>query len=810
MRQCTCLVSAFILVSISVGNAVAATPSHPKVIVLGFDGVDHGLCEKYMAEGRLPNLQKLRDRGTFLPLATTNPAQSPVAWAALTTGSNPGKTNIYDFLESKRVAGLPPIPDIALVTPSTQHALDNDNVRHLLLTRIAVALVGWILLGLLLKILRVRWLFAIGIPTVLLGVVLAVGYVVVKRFLPDDVPMAINARHGTPFWSVVGRGGLRATVLEAPVSFPPDKVDGVRLLSGLGVPDVAKTWGFWSYFTSDPNAKLTTETGGWIYPLRPKNGVATVFVHGPEDIFAKDRTATLVEESRTAKTRKEQIPIERDLESVLTAWFDPMVDMVNACDLEEVFRTKAAGDLVRDREALREVGSGEAVKGMEFSQILVPMRFDIDAAARAMKVTVQGKTTPVKLGEWSRDWITVDYRMNPMLHVVGMAKIYLQQIEPHVEIVMTPIQFHPGELPPIVDLTYPHDFSSELCKEMEGPFETLGWATMTNPAKDDRLDDDGFIRQTWGVFHTVEKLSLAELEKRNWDAFFTLFAVTDRMQHIMFRMIDPKNPLYEPELAKKYGDEILKMYQGMDTFVGQVADRFVDEDTLLLVVSDHGFKSFRRGVNLNSWLRDGGYLSGGSSQAQDINQLQKGQAGFANVNWKTTKAYALGLGGIYINRASHQGIGIVEDKDYDALCEEIVVKLRTLKDDDGTAVVKDVYKQKDLYHGDQLARAPDLVVGFQEGYRVSWQSTLGNTSEKVIENNDQRWSGDHCSIDPSLLPGILFSNRRLPKERANLLDIAPTVCDYLGVAPDMSWDGHSLIATRMNATSTPKAPHDGH
>ncbi|MBI1850747.1 MAG: alkaline phosphatase family protein [Planctomycetes bacterium] len=778
----------FVLASVAL-----AAPARKRVIVLGFDGVDAGLCEKYLAEGRLPNLQKLRDHGTFMPLATTNPAQSPVAWAALTTGSNPGKTNIYDFLESKRVANVPPQPDLAMVYPSTQHALDNDNVRRLLFGRIGAVLIGAIVLGFLLKIFRVRWLYSVGIPAVLLGVVLSVGYVLVKRFLPEDVPMGINTRHGSPFWSVIGRQGLRATVLEAPVSFPPDKVDGVRMLSGLGVPDVAKTWGFWSYFTSDPKAPLTSETGGWIYPLRPRDGKATVFAHGPEDIFTKDRVAALVEKSRTATTRKEQIPIERELENVLTAWFDPMVDMVNACDLEEDFRSRSAGDLVRDRETLRVLGSGDAVKAMDFPQIFVPMRFEIDAAAHAMNVIVQGKTTPVKLGEWSQDWITIDYRMNPMLHVVGMAKVYLQQLEPYVEVVMTPIQFHPGELPPIVDLSYPHDFSSELCDEVEGPFETLGWATMTNPAKDDRLDDDGFISQTWGVYHTVEKLSLAELDKRDWDAFFTLFAVTDRMQHIMFRMIDPKNPLYKPELAKKYGDEIQKMYQGMDTFVGQVADRFVDEDTLLLVVSDHGFKSFRRGVNLNTWLRDAGYLFGGSSQAQNIGQLQKGAAGFNNVNWQQTKAYALGLGGIYINRASHQGIGIVQNNAYDALCDEIVAKLRALKDDDGTPVVKDVYKQKDIYHGDQLARAPDLVVGFQEGYRVSWQSTLGNISEKIIEDNNQRWSGDHCSIDPSLVPGILFSNRKLQADAASVIDIAPTICSHLGIAPDPNWDGHALL-----------------
>jgi predicted AlkP superfamily phosphohydrolase/phosphomutase len=770
-------------------------PARKRAIVLGFDGVDAGLCETYLSQGQLPHLQKLREQGTFLPLGTTNPAQSPVAWAALTTGSNPGKTNIYDFLESKRLPGAPPYPDIALVTPSTQHAFDNPNVRRLLLGRALAAVIGALALGLLLKVFRVRWLYAAGIPFVLLAAVLAVGWVLVNRYLPAEVPMAVNQRHGVPFWSVVAKQGLRATVLEAPVSFPPDSEDGLRMLSGLGVPDVAKTWGFWSFFTSDPKAKLTTETGGWIYPLRPKNDAATVFVHGPEDIFTKDRVAKLVEQSRTAKTRKEQMPVDRELDGVLASWFDGMIDMVRKCDLAEEFESETVQELERGRARIGIMGSGESVRAAEFPQLYEPMQFRVDRAAKSLVTTVHGRDVVSSLGTWS-DWVTIDYRMNPMLHVTGMAKVYLQQIEPNLEIVMTPIQFHPADVPPIVDLTHPHDLAAELCEESGGPFETLGWATMTNPAKDDRLDDDGFLAQTWGVYHSVERVSLAELDKRDWDLFFTMFAVTDRMQHIMYRMIDPKNPMYKAELAAKYGNEILKMYKGMDEFVGKVAEKYVDDDTLLLVVSDHGFKSFRRGVNLNTWLKQEGLLYGGSNKEQTVTILTTHSAGFDSVVWDKTKAYALGLGGIYINKKGREGLGIVEPKDYDAVCDEIVTKLRTLKDSDGTAIVRDVYKTKEIYHGDQMGRAPDLIVGFNEGYRVSWQTTLGAVPDQVVENNDQRWSGDHCSVDPSLVPGILFSNRKLETESANLLDVAPTICAHLGISPDPSWDGRSLVGVR--------------
>ncbi len=790
MRRCLPAVIAFCLLAAS---TPLAANSQKKVIVLGFDGVDAGLFEKFLSEGHLPNLQKLRNRGSYLPLATTNPAQSPVAWAAITTGSWPGKTNIYDFLEVERPPGGPPYPTLeSMTSEGSQRALDNPNVRRMLTKRaiwVALAAAG---LCAVLKILRVRWGYALGISIVLGLATLAVGYVLVRRYLPELVPMAVNNRRGTPVWAVTARQGVRTTVLEAPVTFPPDRVDGARILSGLGVPDVAKTWGFWSFFTSDPDADRDPDTGGWIYPLRPKGRSATAFLHGPEDLYGKDRAAQLVEKSRTAKTRSEQVPYDKELEDLVARRIDSTQEMLHALDLAEDFKDNEVQALETTRRQIMIASTGEAVRLMSYPQIYEAIRFDVDPAASTLTATVQGRTTTVKLGTWS-DWVTIEYVMNPMLRVRGMTKLYLQKIEPLLEIVATPIQFHPGDVPPIIDLTYPHAYAADLCEEV-GLFDTLGWATLTNPHKDGRLDEDGFLENVHGVYETVRELSLNELAKRDWGFFFTMFAVTDRLQHMMFRMIDPKSPTHDPAKAAKYGDEILKIYQDMDRFVGEVADAYLDDDTQLLVISDHGFRSFRRGVNLNRWLASEGFMVGTNLERhQSVATLTQKSAGFENVEWDKTRAYALGLGGIYINVKGREGLGIVDLKDYVVTCDEIAAKLRTLRDDDGTPVVKEVYKRGDIYHGDHLDRAPDLVVGFHEGYRVSWQTTLGGAPPKIIEDNLEPWSGDHCSVDPSLVPGILVSNRRLSASSASVVDVAPTVCAFLGIEPDPKWDGRALL-----------------
>jgi predicted AlkP superfamily phosphohydrolase/phosphomutase len=258
----------------------------------------------------------------------------------------------------------------------------------------------------------------------------------------------------------------------------------------------------------------------------------------------------------------------------------------------------------------------------------------------------------------------------------------------------------------------------------------------------------------------------------------------------------------------------------MDDVVGKVRTKIDLEHTDFYVISDHGFRSFRTGVNLNTWLSENG--PGGGSEhpfmrlrlpANRKYQLQEilgGSTDFfttqifdpvtgANkteyyVNWSKTKAFALGLNSIFINLKGRETWGCVPKSQYTAVCDEIIQGLEGLIDpSNGRKVIHKVYRGTDLYHGPYAnpdsVTFPDLVVGFEEGYRVDWQSTLGGISKEVLTPNRDKWSGDHCGIDPSLTTGILFCNGTLSIPDPKIVDFAATILDTLGVS-------HPLLQSR--------------
>jgi predicted AlkP superfamily phosphohydrolase/phosphomutase len=227
------------------------------------------------------------------------------------------------------------------------------------------------------------------------------------------------------------------------------------------------------------------------------------------------------------------------------------------------------------------------------------------------------------------------------------------------------------------------------------------------------------------------------------------------------------------------------MYRKMDDLVGKTLE-FVDETTALFVLSDHGFCSFRRGVNLNSWLRDHGYLrlkAGARAEAPF----------FEDVDWSGTRAFALGLGGIYLNIAGREGQGIVESgPDSKALKRSIIQGLCELREVTGESPIRTVYETSNLYRGPYLSAAPDLIVGYQEGYRVSWESAVGRLTPEVLMDNPKAWSGDHC-VDPVLVPGVLFSNRAVTSSDPGIEDLAPTVLSLFGIAAPGWMEGKCLV-----------------
>jgi predicted AlkP superfamily phosphohydrolase/phosphomutase len=217
-----------------------------------------------------------------------------------------------------------------------------------------------------------------------------------------------------------------------------------------------------------------------------------------------------------------------------------------------------------------------------------------------------------------------------------------------------------------------------------------------------------------------------------------------------------------------------------------------------MIVSDHGFHSWRKAVHLNTWLVQKGYmtLQGQVPGEKKLDDLFGGGEFWENVDWSRTRAYAMGLGQIYFNLRGREGRGIVSPgQEYTALAGELSVRLRNelIDPDSGQPIVRAVYKRDDVYSGEYLGDASDLQVGFEEGYRVSWQTTLGGSPQGIVEPNIRKWSGDHGGYDFATTAGVLVTNRPLLDGAPRIIDIAPTVLQFFGITPPAGLDGKALL-----------------
>jgi predicted AlkP superfamily phosphohydrolase/phosphomutase len=284
----------------------------------------------------------------------------------------------------------------------------------------------------------------------------------------------------------------------------------------------------------------------------------------------------------------------------------------------------------------------------------------------------------------------------------------------------------------------------------------------------------------------------AGLDRLRRGSLVCVFDATDRIQHMFWRYLDPAHPAARGREAAAHRGAIEALYVHNDALLGRVLDRVEDGD-ILMVLSDHGFNSFRRGLNLNSWLREQGYLA-----------LKPGTDGttawLRDVDWSRTRAYSLGLTGLFLNVKGREAQGIVEAGEEAAeLRKELVGKLSGLADRDAGAVgISEVFETRELYAGPYLENAPDLLIGYNAGYRISWNGATGIVSGPVFEDNLKAWSGDHC-IDPRQVPGVLFCNRRLDAQDPALVDIAPTALHLFGIEPPPHMDGRVLMAAAPGA-----------
>jgi predicted AlkP superfamily phosphohydrolase/phosphomutase len=408
------------------------------------------------------------------------------------------------------------------------------------------------------------------------------------------------------------------------------------------------------------------------------------------------------------------------------------------------------------------------------------IRFTVKIKGRESAVLNIGKEkAALRLNQYT-EWVKVAFKAAPGVTVKGICKFLLQSAEPEFRLYVTPINIDPEK--PTLPVTHPMVYATYLAKQ-QGPFATLGLAEDSWAHNEKALPDEEFIEQCLQLDKERETMFFDSLEKVSRGLCVCVFDGTDRLQHAFWRDIDPGHPAHDT--SRKERNVIEDLYKRMDDLTARTLKKCDDGKTLFLIVSDHGFNTFRYGIDLNRWLEQEGYLA--------MKEGERGGKYLEGIDWSETKAFAIGLSGIFLNIRGRESQGIVEDGEEAArLRAEIAEKLEKLVDAErGKPAICKVYNALKIYDGPYKGNAPDLLVGYYPGYRVAWETATGKVTKQVFHPNTKSWSGDHC-IDASFVPGVLFSNRKIENADPRLMDIGPTVLDLFGVDVPGNMDGRPL------------------
>jgi predicted AlkP superfamily phosphohydrolase/phosphomutase len=642
--------SALLLVSRAGPQAGSAFASR-KVIVMAIDGMDPQLLQQYMDDGRMPNFKSLAQRGSFLPLQTSIPPQTPVAFASIITGLNPGGHGIFDFIH-RNPKTMTPFFSTSEVEPA------KHNLR----------------LG--------NWIIPLSGGNVKL------------------------LRQGKAFWQFLSERSIPVTVDRIPSNFPPAPTKG-DTLAGMGTPDLLGGYGTFSFYTDDPIFTPGPVSGGAIYPVTEQGDRIEAEVHGPTNTLRKNSPG-----------------------------------------------------------------------------ITIPFTVDRDPSEPVAAISIQDQRFILREHEWS-GWIRLNFTFIPGLESIsGICKFYLKQVRPQFELYVTPLNIDPAN--PALPISTPKNYSQKLSREI-GLFYTQGIPEDTSALTSGLLSDREYLEQAHQVFEDQRRIFEHELARFHSGMSFFYFSSTDTNGHMFWRAFDTKYPGYDPEVAAQYGHVLEDYYAEMDQILGEILRR-AGNDTTVLVLSDHGFAPFRRAFNLNTWLLENGYLvlrPGAQAEGRSI---------FGDADWSKTRAYGLGLNGLYLNLRGREKNGIVNPgPEAQAVLREISSKLLAVRDPKNQLpVVTRVDLAEKVYSGAATALAPDMIVGYNRGFRVGWGSVLGDISSTILEDNTEPWSGDHC-MDHTLVPGVLLSNRKILDSRPTVTDIAPTILSEFGISPTPAMHGHDIF-----------------
>ena len=404
-----------------------------------------------------------------------------------------------------------------------------------------------------------------------------------------------------------------------------------------------------------------------------------------------------------------------------------------------------------------------------------------DRQAGAAVIEIQDHRILLEPGQWS-PWCKLNFTLStpsfmPDEGVSGICRFYLQEVAPNFRLYVTPINVDPSE--PALRISEPDGLVKQISRKL-GPFSTAGFQEDHKALSNHIFTDDEFVAQA--DFVLQERLNLLQYAMENYDdgLLFFYFSSTDLQAHMLWWDSDDKHPTRSRDQAKHCFGQLQKLYGKMDDVLGELLQRYGDKATII-VLSDHGFADFKRQFNLNTWLRQNGYI-----QPSDSTSI------LSDVDWSRTRAYGLGINGLYLIKGRERD-GIVQASDErEALLTELVGKLEAVRDVDGSAVVRKVYRTDEVFSGPATYFAPDLIVGWYRGYRASWETCLGDMSDEVLSDNTSVWCADHCA-DPAEVPGVLFSNRPIVAKAPSLIDVAPSVLAQFGLGIPASMQGKDVF-----------------
>lgn len=420
----------------------------------------------------------------------------------------------------------------------------------------------------------------------------------------------------------------------------------------------------------------------------------------------------------------------------------------------------------------------DASKGLIKTELTGPFTFSFQGAKPTsvpLEIALSPSEIHCRLGNanfslqegcWS-EWLQVEFKVGFLRTVKGMCRFYLESVRPSFRLYVTPVNIscESSALP----ISYPLGYAMKLAAAV-GNYSTISLPEDANALKDLVIGERAFLLGCDAIMREREKVFLYALQDFKEGILACVFDTPDRLQHMFWRFLDQSHPLYDEQEAQAFAEVIPGIYRHLDGILGRTMDG-ADHNTLIIVCSDHGFTSFRWSVHLNTWLVQNGFmtLKEGHTEGRDL---------FQDVDWSRTTAFALGLNSIFLNIKGREGQGIIEPDAMTAVREELACKLRSITNQD-RPVIK-TFDFPDSHAPAAKHRSPDLIVGYNEGYRASWQTAVGGAPPgEIVQENLEKWSGDHC-CDPSLVPGIFLTNEKNLLKKPHVQEICPAILDYLG------------------------------